>query len=223
MAGWCDEKFAVYSATITAKDLRALTSLKPKHKALEDEMVRRHKRFLSGPFAIGQDMIKSGHPLADQLQDRVRVVQGKWAMLNEEAAKRRLTLDSATDAYLFFSDCIETDSFIKKSITLAKSKVRENPFKIACNCFDILGFWSRYVNSPVFAPETQVSPGQDLVQRGRCVESGGGKGRTENSQNSTEALYLTAEPARAKDMEKLVPTEVIIQAMLSLSIHSIIM
>jgi hypothetical protein len=39
-------------------------------------------------------MIQSGHPLADQLQDRVRVVQGKWAMLNEEAAKRRITLVS---------------------------------------------------------------------------------------------------------------------------------
>jgi len=30
-------------------------------------------------------MIKSGHPLTDQLQDRVRLVQGKWVMLKEEA------------------------------------------------------------------------------------------------------------------------------------------
>ena len=121
---WCDEKLAVCSATITAKDLRALTSLQQKHKALEDEMVRRHNRFLSGPLATGQDMIKSGHPLADQLMDRVKGVQGKWAMLKEEAAKRRVTLESATDAYLFFSDCNETDSVIKESITLAKSKVK---------------------------------------------------------------------------------------------------
>ena len=68
---------------------------------------------------------KSGHPLADQLMDRVKGVQGKWwAMLKEEAAKRRVTLESATDAYLFFSDCNETDSGIKESITLAKSKVK---------------------------------------------------------------------------------------------------
>ena len=120
---WCDEKLAVCSASITAKDLRALTSLQQKHKALEDEMVRRHNRFLSGPLATGQDMIRSGHPLAEQLQDRVRLVQGKWAMLKEEATKRRVTLESATDAYLFFSDCNETDSIIKESITLAKSKV----------------------------------------------------------------------------------------------------
>ena len=40
--------------------------------------------------------------------------------------------------------CNETDSIIKESITLAKSKVRENPFKIACDCFDILGLWSQF-------------------------------------------------------------------------------
>ena len=68
-------------------------------------------------------MIKSGHPLADQLEDRIKVVQTKWALLKEEASKRRVTLDSATDAYQFFSDCNETDSIIKESITLAKSKV----------------------------------------------------------------------------------------------------
>ena len=100
---WCDEKLAACSATITAKDLRALTSLQQKHKALEDEMVRRHNRFLSGPLATRQDMIKSGHPLADQLMDRVKGVQGKCAMLKEEAAKRRVTLESARDAYLLFS------------------------------------------------------------------------------------------------------------------------
>ena len=64
---WRDEKLAVCSANVTAKDLRALTSLQQKHKALEDEMARIHNRFLCVPLATGQDMIKSGDPLADQL------------------------------------------------------------------------------------------------------------------------------------------------------------
>ena len=89
-------------------------------------MVWKHNRFLSGPLATGQDMIKSGHPLADQLMDRVKWVQGKWAMLKEEAAKRRVRLESATDACVFFSNCNETDSVIKESITLAKSKVKQS-------------------------------------------------------------------------------------------------
>jgi len=45
---WCDEKLAVCSATITAKDIRALTSLQQKPKALENKMVQSYNRFLSG-------------------------------------------------------------------------------------------------------------------------------------------------------------------------------
>ena len=53
----CDEKLAVSSATIIAKDLRALTSLQQKPKALENEMVRSYDIFLSGPLATGHDMV----------------------------------------------------------------------------------------------------------------------------------------------------------------------
>ena len=119
---WCDKKQAICSANITDMDLRAMTSLQQKHKALEDEMVWRHQRFMSGSFATGHDMIQRGHPLVDQIQDRVRVVQGKWAMLREEADKRSVKLES---------------------ITLAKSKVREDPVKNVFDYFDILGLWAR--------------------------------------------------------------------------------
>ena len=119
---WCDEKLAISTASITAKDVRALTSLQQKHKALEDEMTRRHSRFVSGPLQSGEEMVASGHPLAGQLKERIQAVKAKWAALREEAGRRRHTLESATDAYLFFSDCNETDSVIKESVTLAKSK-----------------------------------------------------------------------------------------------------
>ena len=147
---WCDEKLIVCSATIMAKDLKAMTSLQQKHNAFEDEMVRRHNRFERGLLATGQDMIKIGHPLADQLMNRLKGVQGKLAMLKDLAAKRKATLEFATDAYLFILNCNETESFIKESIIKSKLK----------------------------------------------------------SLISAEALHLTADPARAKDMEELVPTEV---------------
>ena len=41
-----------------------------------------------------------------------------------KVAKKKLTLDAATEAFQFFSDCNETESVIKEFITLAKSKVR---------------------------------------------------------------------------------------------------
>ena len=43
---WVTEKLNICTASIQAKDLRALTSLQQKHKALVDEMTRRHTRFL---------------------------------------------------------------------------------------------------------------------------------------------------------------------------------
>jgi hypothetical protein len=75
--------------------------------------------FLPGPLATGEDMIESVHPLTDQLKDRVRVVQGKWAMLKEEAAIQEKS--HSYDACPFFSNCNETDSLIMESITLAKN------------------------------------------------------------------------------------------------------
>ena len=40
-----------------------------------------------------------------------------------QVAKKKQTLDAATEAFQFFSDCNETESVIKEFITLAKSKV----------------------------------------------------------------------------------------------------
>ena len=119
---WCDEKLAISTASITAKDVRALNSLQQKHKAMEDELARRQSRFVSGPLASGKEMVEAGHPLAGQLKEREAAVLAKWQALREEVARRKNTLDSATDLYLFFSDCNETDSVIKESVTLAKSK-----------------------------------------------------------------------------------------------------
>ena len=54
---WCDDKLAVCSAPITAKDLWALTSLQQKPKALENEMVRSYNRFLSEHLATELEMV----------------------------------------------------------------------------------------------------------------------------------------------------------------------
>ena len=40
-----------------------------------------------------------------------------------QVEKKKQTLDAATEAFQFFSDCNETESVIKEFITLAKSKV----------------------------------------------------------------------------------------------------
>ena len=84
---WCDEKLTVCQASITAKDLRGLTSLQQRHKAGEDEMGRRHNRFVTGSLATCQELISSGHSLSDQLSEKMKQVQAKWATLKEEVSK----------------------------------------------------------------------------------------------------------------------------------------
>ena len=103
---------------------------------LEDEMVRRKNRLQAGPVSTGLEMISLGHPLSNQLEHGIQVVKTKWAILEEEAAKKRVTLESATAAFLFFSDYNETDSVIKEFITLAKSKVS-----------NLIIFWFTYFQS----------------------------------------------------------------------------
>ena len=96
---------------------------------------------MTGSLATCQEMISSGHTLTNQLQDKMKQVQSKWDLLKEEVTsfvliltiisfesnhqvvKKNQTLDAATEAFQFFSDCNETESVIKEFITLAQSKV----------------------------------------------------------------------------------------------------
>ena len=57
---------------------------------------------------------------------------------------------------------------------------------------------------------------QDKMQsiEGNVVRVGEAGDKLKNSRISAESLYLTADPTRAEDMEKLVPTEVRIRAMI---------
>jgi hypothetical protein len=179
-AQWLDEKTAICAAAIQAKDLRALTSLQQKHKALEDEMMRRHARFQNGPLAAAEEQIAGRHPEAGQLRERCTALQSKWAGLQAEAAKRRATLESSTEAYQFFSDCNETESIIKECVTLAKSKDFGQDKLTALSLLQR----HRHLHDKIQAIAGEVA---------RVEETGN---KLKQSQISQEALYLTAEPAK---------------------------
>ena len=63
------------------KDLRAFTLPAAEAQGIRGLDDAEIQQVPVRPLATGQEMIKSGHPLAHQLKDRVRVVQGKEAML----------------------------------------------------------------------------------------------------------------------------------------------
>jgi len=189
---WLNEKMAVCVASVTAKDLRALSSLQQKHKALEDEMGRRYIKFQTGPQAVAAEMVGAKHPQADQLTQRIKVIAGKWEALKEEAARRKHTLESSTDAYQFFSDCNETDSIMKESMTLAKSK------DFGKDKFSAMALLQRHRQHDEKIQAIAVD-----VSR---VEEAGSK--LMSSQISQETLYLTADPGKIEETEQMVPVEV---------------
>ena len=126
-----------------------------------------------------------------------------------KVAKKKLTLDAATEAFQFFSDCNETESVIKEFITLAKSKV------ILWICVRI--DFHNYTISQDFGQDklTAVSllgRHKDLQDKIQSIEPDvvrvGQVGEKLSSSNySSEALYLAADPGRLEDTEKLVPVE----------------
>ena len=126
-----------------------------------------------------------------------------------KVAKKKLTLDAATEAFQFFSDCNETESVIKEFITLAKSKV--------LLWIRVLIDFHNYTISQDFGQDklTAVSllgRHKDLQDKIQSIEPDvvrvGQVGEKLSSSNySSEALYLAADPGRLEDTEKLVPVE----------------
>jgi hypothetical protein len=107
---------AYCSTSFEAKDQLTLTKLQQEPIYYEDGMLQRNKEFLSVPIPTGQDMVRSGHPEADQVQGMVSLAQRKWLMLKEEAAKRR--------------DGNKKKMVMKELETLDNSKVNHLPFFI---------------------------------------------------------------------------------------------
>ena len=126
-----------------------------------------------------------------------------------KVAKKKLTLDAATEAFQFFSDCNETESVIKEFITLAKSKViLWIRVRIDLHNYTI----SQDFGQDKLTAVSLLGRHKDLQDKIQSIEPDvvrvGQVGEKLSSSNySSEALYLAADPGRLEDTEKLVPVE----------------
>ena len=128
-----------------------------------------------------------------------------------KVAKKKLTLDAATEAFQFFSDCNETESVIKEFITLAKSKVSAVLCRILRNIPLITV--SQDFGQDKLTAVSLLGRHRDLQEKIQSIEPDvvrvGQVGEKLSSSNySSEALYLAADPGRLEETEKLVPVEV---------------
>ncbi|XP_015429631.1 PREDICTED: spectrin beta chain, non-erythrocytic 5 isoform X2 [Dufourea novaeangliae] len=118
---WLIEKQRICKAGISAKDLRAVISLQQKHKALQDEMkVRRPKS--EQLCDAGRKLIADSHPSSLEIQNRIDSLQEHWKVLEELAALRKKQLDDAAEAFQFYADANEADSWMNEKMALVASE-----------------------------------------------------------------------------------------------------
>uniref|UniRef100_A0A2H8TMG3 Spectrin beta chain, brain 4 n=1 Tax=Melanaphis sacchari TaxID=742174 RepID=A0A2H8TMG3_9HEMI len=111
---WLVEKQRICKADISAKDLRGVLSLQQKHKVLLDEMkVHRQK---SDQICKSGLSINSSEP--SEIQSRVDSLQSNWNSLNSLSQLRTKQLQDAAEAYQFYADANETESWLYEHLTV---------------------------------------------------------------------------------------------------------
>ncbi|KAF6212345.1 hypothetical protein GE061_012867 [Apolygus lucorum] len=115
--GWLIEKQRICLTGITAKDLRAVISLQQKHKLLLDEMkVRRPKS--DQLCDVGKTLIAEKHSKSNEIMTRVQSLLQQWEKLTELATSRNKQLQDAAEAYQFYADANEAESWLNERLAL---------------------------------------------------------------------------------------------------------
>ncbi|XP_071454610.1 spectrin beta chain, non-erythrocytic 5 isoform X3 [Hetaerina americana] len=117
---WVIERQRVCKAGISAKDLRAVLSLQQKHKALLDEMKSRRQK-CERVCESGQQLIKEGHPRSAEIGARIDSLRAHWKRLEELALLRKKQLEDAAEAYQFYTDANEAESWLREKTALVGS------------------------------------------------------------------------------------------------------
>lgn len=118
--GWLVEKQRICKTGISAKDLRAVVSLQQKHKALEDEIKVRKPKSLQ-MVEVGQKLTSENHLRQTEIKTRVESLQEHWKSLEELVDLRRRQLEDAAEAYQFYTDANEADSWLNEKMALLTS------------------------------------------------------------------------------------------------------
>ncbi|XP_017956521.1 spectrin beta chain, non-erythrocytic 1 isoform X5 [Drosophila navojoa] len=118
---WLVDKQRICKTGITAKDLRAVLSLQQKHKALEDE-IKSRKPKSSQMSDAGKRLIGEQHPRASEIKSRIDSLAEHWQALESLVDLRRRQLEDAAEAYQFYTDANEAESWLNEKMALVNSK-----------------------------------------------------------------------------------------------------
>lgn len=118
--GWLVDKQRICKTGISAKDLRAVVSLQQKHKALEDEIKVRKPKSMQ-MIEAGQRLISEKHLRQAEIKARVESLHEHWKSLEDLVDLRRRQLEDAAEAYQFYTDANEADSWLNEKMALVAS------------------------------------------------------------------------------------------------------
>ncbi|XP_055376264.1 spectrin beta chain, non-erythrocytic 1 isoform X2 [Condylostylus longicornis] len=118
--GWLVDKQRICKTGITAKDLRAVLSLQQKHKALEDEIKVRKPKSLQ-MADTGKKLINDKHPRSPEVKSRIDSLAEHWKALEDLVELRKRQLDDAAEAYQFYTDANEAESWLNEKMALVNS------------------------------------------------------------------------------------------------------
>lgn len=118
---WLIEKQRICQAGITAKDLRGVLSLQQKHKLLVDEIKIRKNKF-EQLSKIGAQLINEKHPRAGEIQQHIENNKKEWDKLEKLSNERTKQLQDAAEAYQFYADANEADSWLNEKTQILSSK-----------------------------------------------------------------------------------------------------
>ena len=117
---WLVEKQRICQAEITAKDLRGVLNLQRKHKLLLDEVNNRKTKF-DQLENYGTSLIQTGHPRSEEIKEHLNDIQKEWDNLERLAKDRTKQLHDAAEAYQFYADANEADSWLNEKMSILAS------------------------------------------------------------------------------------------------------
>ncbi|XP_023018167.2 spectrin beta chain, non-erythrocytic 5 kst isoform X2 [Leptinotarsa decemlineata] len=117
---WLIEKQRICQAGITAKDLRGVLSLQQKHKGLMDE-IKTRKNMFDQLGATSKQLISEKHPRSAEIQQHIDRNKNNWDILEKLATERAKQLQDAAEAYQFYADANEADSWLNEKTSLVAS------------------------------------------------------------------------------------------------------
>lgn len=103
-----------------AKDLRGVLSLQQKHKVLMDEIKTRKNKF-NQLGATSKQLISDNHPRSIEIQQHIDKNRKNWELLDKLAQERAKQLHDAAEAYQFYADANEADSWLHEKLALVSS------------------------------------------------------------------------------------------------------